>query len=263
MSELYRFKFRSDLFEIELESTDSDFINKQIMQLIEMSTRPLEDRPKLLAAYSSSKAEAEAEAEEAPAEEAMAEEEPATEEAEAAPAVEKPRPKPRRKSSGRKKTAAPAKAAAKKAPKKAPAAKTSSPKKTAAPAKAAAKKAPKKAPAAKTSGINPNQIADYVKSSENFELFQNKILNKANQLNRILLSFYFAEKAYGKKGLTTGDIESITEALGSSIKSTNVSSQLKKHDQLFNSRGERKRGSVVHYKLNKKGKDKFEELIKE
>ncbi len=254
MSELYRFKFRSDLFEIELESTDSDFINKQIMQLIEMSTRPLEDRPKLLAAYSSSKAPAEAEAEEAPAEEAMAEEETATEEAAPAPQEEKPKPKPRRKSSGRRGAARKKAAATTKQ-------KTSSRKKTAAPAKATAKKAPK-APAAKTSGVDPNQIADYVKSSENFELFQNKILKKANQLNRILLSFYFAEKAYGKKGLTTGDIESITEALGSGIKSTNVSSQLKKHDQLFNSRGERKRGSVVHYKLNKKGKEKFEELIK-
>ena len=101
-----------------------------------------------------------------------------------------------------------------------------------------------------------------MKSSDQFDLFKEKILGKSNQLNRILLSFYFAEKAYGKKGLTTGDVESITEALGNGIKSTNISSQLKKHDRLFNSRGERKRGSVVHYKLNKKGKEKFEELIK-
>ncbi len=223
MSDLfYRFKFKSDLFELELESTDSEFIDRKIMQLIELSTRPIEDGPKLLSAA------APATREEANIEEAMPEEEEEAEEE--APAQPKKKTRKRRK---RKTVPKPRKS----------------------------KTTGKKAPAPEEGEIDAAAIADAVKSSDHYKTIKNKILNKANQLNRILLSFYFTEQLYDKKGLTTGDVEAITEALGAGIKSTNVSSQLKKHSNLFNSRGERKRGSVVYYTLNKEGRERFENLL--
>lgn len=219
MSELYRFKFRSDFFEIELESTDSDFIDKKMMQLIELSMRPLEDAPRLLSSGFTSSAQKEAPS----AEEPVSEEAP-VEEAE----TETPAPveKKRRKRSKQKKRKAPS--------------------------------------AAKPSGgseIDPKAVAEQVKASDHYKTIRDEILKKSNQLNRILVSFYFAEQVYGRKGLTTGDVESITEALGAGIKSTNISSQLKKYGNYFNSRGERKRGSVVYYKLNKEGRQKLESLL--
>lgn len=228
MSDLfYRFKFKSELFELELESTDSEFIDRKIMQLIELSTRPIEDGPKLLSAAAPAEREEPA-TEEAPIEEAMPEEEEAEEVAEPA------KPKKTRKRRKRKTVPKPRKS------------------------KAAGKK--EKAPAEKGE-IDTAAISDAVKSSDHYKTIKEKILNKANQLNRILLSFHFAEQLYRKKGLTTGDVESITEALGAGIKSTNVSSQLKKHSNLFNARGERKRGSVVHYTLNREGRERFENLL--
>ena len=244
MSELYRFKFRTDFFEIELESTDADFIDRKILQLIEFSTRPFEDRPKLLTPYSDSSFQRQA-AEES-AEETQGEEQTlATGPAEKKEEAEKPKTS-RRKSSvaGRKpKVASPKKKA-----------KASSTKKKAPEASGSAKEAV-------NDKINPSFIAEQVRSIEKYDAVKKKILDKANQLNRILLSFYFAELVHGKKGLSTGDVEAISLALGTGIKSTNVSSQLKKHSDLFHSRGERKRGSVVYYKLNKKGKEQFEALI--
>ena len=221
MSELYRFKFRSDFFEIELESTDSEFIDKKIMQLIELSMRPVEDAPRLLTSgfTASAKEETSSIAEEpAPAE--------VPAEGTAAEALSKPATKKRGKRGGRKKKKA-----------------------TPAP----------KAPSG--SEIDPKVVAEQVKASDYYKIIRDKILGKSNQLNRILVSFYFTEQAYGRKGLTTGDVEAITEALGAGIKSTNISSQLKKYSEFFNTKGERKRGSVVHYKLNKDGRQKLESFL--
>jgi outer membrane biosynthesis protein TonB len=220
MSELYRFKFRSDFFEIELESTDSGFIDEKMMQLIELSMRSLEDAPKLLTSGFVSTAKKKA----PPAEEPVPEEAPMEEEE----AEEAPQPvtkKRRRRARRKKKKATPA------------------------------PKAPR------GSEVDPNAVAEQVKASDQYKTIRDNILGKSNQLNRILVSFYFAEQVYGRKGLTTGDVEAITEALKAGIKSTNISSQLKKYDQFFNSRGERKRGSVVHYKLNKDGRQKMESLL--
>lgn len=232
MSDLfYRFKFRSDFFELELESTDSEFIDRKIMQLIELSTRPVEDGPKLLTASPPAHEEAPAAADEAPVEDAATEDE----EEEEAVVEQAPEAPPRKKRKRRRRTTT---------------RKVSRKKKT-------------KAPEAtqEEGAIDPKRVAEAIKSSDHFKTIQKKILDKSNQLNRILLSFYFAEQLFNGKGLTTGDVEGITDALGVGIKSTNVSSQLKKHEALFNSRGERKRGSVVHYTLNKDGKERFEKLL--
>jgi hypothetical protein len=270
MSETYKFKFRVGSLSFELEGPDADFIREEIDRIMELSSSLFSgDRSSLLAAA------LEHEKQPAPAEAVVAEPAAAPVEKEAAPvktappsseprakaAPETPPAKPKKASpakpqkEGRKKekeTPKGTKAGGKK--------KESAPKKTAA---AAEKQQEKPATTPSSNGIDPQVIAEKVASSKKFDALQEKVLKKPNQLNRILISFLFAEEVYGKKGLTTGDVESITTALDAGIKSTNISSQLKKHDALFESEGERKRGSVVHYTLNKEGREKAEQILAE
>ncbi len=234
MSDLYRIKFRSEHFEVELEATDKEFISGNMMRLIEMSTHAA-TAPKLLQASSEEK-EAEAPAEAPPEEESVVEDAEVETEAPAATSA----PKKRGRKRGPRKKRASRKASAKK----------SAPKKQEATTSASGDKS-----------FDPASVASAVEASPHYSFIKEKILNKSNQINRILVSFYFAQDAVDGKGLTTGDVETITEALGNTIKSTNISSQLKKYDDLFITKGERKRGSVVHYKLNAKGKKQLEELL--
>ncbi len=234
MSELYRIKFRSEQFELEVESTDKEFISSKMEYLIDLSSRPYE--PKLIGSGTEAPEAPSSPEPEAPA--ASAETPPAEKKVEEAPA---PKPKAKR---GRKPKATAKKAKTKTAAKKKTTAKKETP-----------------APASAKSSLDPNAVADEVKSSPHYDFIKTKILDKSNQINRILVSFYFAQGLSNGDGLTTGEVESITEALGNAIKSTNISSQLKKYDDLFLTKGERKRGSVVYYKLNAKGKKKLEDLL--
>ena len=227
MSNLYKFKFHSEFFDLELESTDQSFIESKVMELIELSSKGYKSSPKLLNP-------------------AQTVDLLPVEDAEEVAAVPKRGKKSKKTKAGRPKSKA--KSAAKRKPGR-PAVKKST--RAAAPAK----------PATSAEAFDAGAVAERVRSDKHFDVFENKILGKANQLNRILLSFYYSDQVHGGKSLTTGDVESITKALGTEIKSTNISSQIKKHKDLFIIEGERKRGAVVHYKLNKKGLERFQDTV--
>ncbi len=227
MSNLYKLKFHSEFFDLELESTDQNFIERKVMELIELSSKGYQSSPKLLN----------------PAQAVDLSSVEDAEEVEAAPKsskkVKKTKgrgAKSRTKEVGKRKRGRPA---------------TKKTAKTSAPPKSVET----------TDTFDAEAVAERVRSADHYDVFEKKILGKANQLNRILLSFYYSGQVYGDRSLTTGDVESITKALGTEIKSTNVSSQIKKHKNLFIIQGERKRGAVVHYKLNDDGVDKFMETV--
>lgn len=227
MSELYRFKFRSEWFDIELESTDQSFIDRKMMQLIELSAKQFdtEEIPRLLAPI------------------------------EPAPSAEQPPAQPTAQPVSKNDQSA--------STRPRPATKTKVDSAPDAPPTKKRRRRKRKQVEGTESGFDAAKVAAAVKSSKFFPTIQKSILNRSNQLNRIMLCFYFVKEVYGPQALTTGDIESITAALGVRIRSTNVSSQIKKNADMFSTKEERKRGSVVHYELTKKGYEQIEKILQE
>lgn len=107
------------------------------------------------------------------------------------------------------------------------------------------------------------EIVNSINDSENLDQIESKILNKSNQLNRILLCFYFIDKVYPNESVTTGVIEEITDQLGVKIHKTNIGTKIKDNLKFFAAEDVRKQGSHVHYKINRKGITEFEKLIED
>ncbi len=107
------------------------------------------------------------------------------------------------------------------------------------------------------------KVVQRIKKSSHFKAIETKILRESNQINRILLSSYFGESIFRQEGLTTGEIESITKALGVPLRQTNISAQMKRYSALYtiDGTGVPRRGIVVHYRLNQQGRKKFETLL--
>jgi hypothetical protein len=248
MSNVYKFRFRTGTLEVELESDDKAFVEGKFAQLMELGGGKnsfVEETPSYYSDASSSEADDPSktligkaiEHQPMPAKSAPIDE-----------ALEKTRKGKRQRIK--------AVVSKKEDAKLQKAGKAPRGKKTKAPKKESA------APAEiKSTDLNTDAIARLVKTSPHFSRIEDKVLWKANQLNRILMSFYFAKKVHPDKELTTGDLEAITYALNVGIKSTNISSQLKKHEDLFEPKGERKRGAVVRYTFTPAGEKKFEELL--
>ncbi len=103
-------------------------------------------------------------------------------------------------------------------------------------------------------------VANAVHESDKTEDIQKNILNKRDNLGRILLSFHFAHEA-GNEYLTTGDVEKITDQLRIKISQPNVSGCVAKNRKYFSAARARRRGAVVPYKLNRAGEQAYEKLI--
>lgn len=113
----------------------------------------------------------------------------------------------------------------------------------------------------KSSGIDIVAVVNEINDSDKHKVIEEKILKKSNQLNRILLVFYFANKIKSGGSITTGDIEKITDQLGIRIKSANAAANIKSNSKFFASETVRKRGAVVKYKINRKGIEEIESII--
>jgi|GEM_PF-2718198 len=248
MSQLYRFKFSSDHFAIELESTDPQFIDQKMRELINWSIEQGGDSPRLLApgkpAYQPSD----------PAPEMPeADEEAEALDASIEHATEEPKPKKRR---GRPKGSTNKKSKRKRGPKKG-SSKRGRPKKTQ--AKATVNKEVEDIEEV----VDPKRIVEVAKNSDRFRKIKKEILSKSNQLNRILLAFHYARATYGDRGFSSGTIEEITEQFGKMIRRSNIAAQIKSNDKLFDSDQEPRRGVTVKYELTPAGRKEIEELIKD
>jgi hypothetical protein len=106
-------------------------------------------------------------------------------------------------------------------------------------------------------------IVNYVKSCEEAEGIETRILDQTNQLTRVLLPMYIVyEHMNNAFGLTSGQINKITVQLGVPVKLPNVSKTLAgsaaKHvigDTV------RKSGQAVKYKLSRRGHAYLKEVI--
>lgn len=106
--------------------------------------------------------------------------------------------------------------------------------------------------------VDPDRIADLINSSKRYKAIENKVLNKSNQLYRILLTLYYATATYGKRGYSTGLLEEITAVLGKRLRKSNIAAQIKLHPDYFVSDREPGKGITALYLLTEEGQDLLE-----
>ena len=248
MSQVYRFKFSAEQFGIEIESTDPLFIDQKMRELINWSIEQSSSGTRLLKpgepAYQPPTSET--------TEDAVAsfDDQTSTEEEAAAPAA------PQKKATTRGRRGRP----------------KGSTNKTKTKSKRGRKPGPKKAPT-KTKAtvkkevedieeeIDPKRIVEVAKGGDHYRKIKKNILDKSNQLNRILLAFHYARATYGKTGFSSGTIEEITKAFGNAIRRSNIAAQIKNNSELFSADQKPRRGVTVKYSLTAKGRSTIEGMI--
>jgi hypothetical protein len=112
----------------------------------------------------------------------------------------------------------------------------------------------------KLPSIDVPGIVAKIHEADNFGDIEKHILNKSAQLPRILLVCHFAHER-GHEWVTTGDIESLTDELGTKISTTNVGHTISANRKYFTAGKVRKRGAIVPYKINRLGKLALDKYI--
>lgn len=102
-----------------------------------------------------------------------------------------------------------------------------------------------------------NKIGDCDEADD----IQTKVLDKRDRSGRVLLCLYISQKYFGNAWLTTGDIEKITSELGVKVEISNVTKSLKSLRSYIESGSVRRKGQSTPYRLNRKGRKHFEEII--
>lgn len=106
------------------------------------------------------------------------------------------------------------------------------------------------------------KVANAIRESPYSPKVKENILTGRNQLNRILLSFYFILEVYGERGVPSTFIADITHHLGNEINKTNISTQLKKHKEMFSTSDVPGKGKTVKYQLSNAGLMRVQELMR-
>lgn len=111
------------------------------------------------------------------------------------------------------------------------------------------------------SALNIPQIVDRINTSDEHSLIEAHVLRNSARLPRILMCLYFI-KDDADPCLTTGQIETLTDQLKIKISKQNVGATIKENQQYFSADKVRKTGVIVRYKLNRKGIEAFEGVLK-
>ena len=106
-------------------------------------------------------------------------------------------------------------------------------------------------------------IVNHVKSCDEAESIEKRILDQTNQLARVLLPMYIVcEHMKNAHGLTSGEISKVTVQLGVPIKRPNVSNTLSgAASKYIIGDTVRKTGQAVRYKLSRRGQAYLKEII--
>jgi hypothetical protein len=106
-------------------------------------------------------------------------------------------------------------------------------------------------------------IAAIVRDCDESEVIEGRILDHNDVLNRVLLCLWVVHKYVSQTmGLTSGDVERITNQLGVKIAGSNASNVLSGKAKSYVA-GDvvRKRGGKVRYRLNRRGVQYFENVL--
>jgi hypothetical protein len=106
-------------------------------------------------------------------------------------------------------------------------------------------------------------VVNYVKSCDEAEGIETKILDQADQIARVLLPMYIVyEHMNNAYGLTSGQINKVTVHLGVPVKPPNVSKTLAGSAAKYViGNAVRKSGQAVKYKLSRRGHAYLKEVI--
>ncbi len=106
-------------------------------------------------------------------------------------------------------------------------------------------------------------IVNYVKSCDESENIEKRILDQTDQLPRVLLPMYVVyEHMNNAHGLTSGQISKVTVQLGVPVKLSNVSKTLSgSASKYIIGDTVRKHGQAVKYKLSRRGHAYLKEII--
>jgi hypothetical protein len=225
MEKMYRFTFKSDDYELQLESTDEKFVTTQMGQLVSLATKQSKHSTGT-EAIAKIKKEVPFELVNVEAAKSIAEKD------EDAPALSKKKGRP-----------------------------AGSPNKM---AKAASEQS--KSTNHTMANLDAVKVADTIKNSEEYAVIEEKILGRANQLNKILMACYYVNKVHGKKPVTTSFLEELFDHLGKKMAKSNIGTKMKNsqdaQDGYFKLDDEQKRGTPTQYRITKKGIETYEALIR-
>ncbi len=106
-------------------------------------------------------------------------------------------------------------------------------------------------------------IINKIGECDESDKIQANILDQNKLEGKILLCYYISYKYFKNAWLTTGDVEKITSGLGIKIAIGNISNKIT--DELrkyLEGETTRKHGAPTPYRLNRKGSQRLEEIIR-
>jgi len=111
--------------------------------------------------------------------------------------------------------------------------------------------------------LNLSQIVNLIKTCDEAETIETRILDKSSQLNRILLPLYIICRYLDNAvGLTSGEISQITKELGIPVSQPNASRTLSGTASRYIVGDKvRKKGQPVRYKLSRRGLQYLSEIM--
>ena len=109
------------------------------------------------------------------------------------------------------------------------------------------------------------RIVAVIRDCDEAEAIERKVLDKRDVLNRVLLCLWVVNRHISQSmGLTSGDVERITDQLGTKVAISHASTTLSdKAKSYVTGDSVRKQGGTVRYRLNRRGVQYFGALLAE
>ncbi len=108
-----------------------------------------------------------------------------------------------------------------------------------------------------------DSVVQFILNSDKLTFVRSRVLEKANQLNKILMVFYFTNELYGNQFLTTSFIEHVLARFGRRIAKSNLGTKIKNNEEYFAADSEPKRGTPTQYRIRQIGIERFNNIIKD
>ncbi len=107
------------------------------------------------------------------------------------------------------------------------------------------------------------RLVEIIKDCDEAEVIEAKILDQRDALNRVLMPIFVANKYIDTNlGLTSGDVQKVTDQLGVKVDIASASKILSGRAKAFVSGDAvRKKGAPVRYKLTRRGMQYMEDLV--
>jgi endonuclease YncB( thermonuclease family) len=119
----------------------------------------------------------------------------------------------------------------------------------------------------KHAGVKPDlpTIIQLIKTCDEAEVIETKILDKVARVNRILLPLYMVhEHLHNAYGLTSGEVSQILINIGTPVSVSNVSTALSgTASRYVNGDTVRKKGQAVRYKIIRRGVTYFKGILRD